>query len=158
MVKATAPFPSGGFEPNQKRRRNGRDNTPKERKSKRSPRMTYEQWLFRAMPDMVDSLCRKVYENKSQYSGYGTREEFCSVYSELVIDRRWVKGPVERADLLVRILGLAENRGRIEVVGSRRKVNIFLSEAERKEQKRQAKVREAKAEEKWQSRRQRKAA
>lgn len=154
MVKETTPFPSG-YVPNQKRR-NAR-NPMKEHRRNKSRRSTYEQWLTSALPGMVDSLCRKMYENeyRNTYSGRG---EFCKEYAPLVIDQRRVKGPVEREKLLERILSLAEDEFRIDISGPERKLSIFLSDAEWKKQRKMAKERGSKGREKWQERRERKAA
>ena len=157
MVKETAPVPSGGFVPNQTRRTK-RVTATKERKRKASRRPTDRQWLFGALPGMVDSLCRKMYENEFS-SSYSGRDEFCKEYADLVVDQRRVKGPVERVSLLERVLSIAENNGRVDIIsGSSRSVGIYLSDEEHKRQRQQAKERDLQGREKWQVRRRRKAA
>jgi PHD/YefM family antitoxin component YafN of YafNO toxin-antitoxin module len=157
VLKETTPYPSGGFEPNQKRR-SGRGTTPKkERKTKKSRRPTYEQWLEGEMPGMVDKLCRVMYETEVRNS-YGSRADFCIEYADVVIDRRRVKGPVERMKLLEQLLDITEDAGRVDITHRRRQVSIFLSDAEWKMQRRQATERNAKSREKWRERRRRKAA
>lgn len=156
MVKETTPFPSGGYAPNQKRRTK-RSNTSKERRPKTSRRPTYQQWLFSEMPRMVDRLCQKMYENEFR-NGYASRDEFCREFADLVVDQRRVKGPVERANLLERVLSIAEANGRVDISGTRRKLSIFLSDKEWKQQRKQAKTRGNKSREKWEARRRRKAA
>ena len=156
MVKETAPFPSGGYEPNKKRRNSGRANgTTKERK-KKSRRQTFEQWLFGALPFMVDSLCRKMYENEYQ-NAFASREAFCDEYADLVVDKRRVKSPSDRADVLDRVLTHAESSGRVDIVSQgRKRVGIQLSEQEWTRQRRQAKSRTSEHDEKWRARRLRK--
>lgn len=134
------------------RRKNRGNSTTKEQKSKRTRRPTYQEWLFGALPGMVDNLCRKMYENKSQGT-FASREAFCAEYADLVVDQRRVKSPSDRADVLGRALHIAENTGRIDIVDQgRRRVEVMLADAELTRQHREAKARASRSDAKWHER------
>lgn len=152
MVKEATSYPSGGYVPMKNRRKNRGNSTTKEQKPKRTRRPTYQEWLFGALPGMVDNLCRKMYENESR-NVFASREAFCAEYADLVVDQRRVKSPSDRARVLDRALHIAENDGRIDIVDQgRRRVTVMLADAEWTNQRRQAKVRATRSDQKWRDR------
>jgi hypothetical protein len=134
------------------RRKNRGNSTTKERKPKRTRRPTYQEWLFGALPGMVDNLCRKMYENESR-NVFASREAFCAEYADLVVDQRRVKSPSDRVRVLDRALRIAENTGRIDIVDQgRRRVTVMLADAEWTNQRREAKGRANRNSQKWHER------